>query len=88
MTLNKTIKRELEVAFSKNPQPVWLRIAKYIPIAILVYFLWGTSLLWIILGSLIVIALTIHFFYRYKTNGWTKSFGGWKYDGCKKIEGE
>jgi len=38
MPLNKIIKRELEVAFSKHAQPVWIRISKYIVLAGIVYF--------------------------------------------------
>jgi Flp pilus assembly protein TadB len=79
MAHHKGIKREFEVAFSKNAQPLWLRIVKYIPVAAIIYLLWGTRSLWIILVSLLLISLSIHFWYRYKTRGWTKSFGGWKY---------
>lgn len=77
--LKRVIKRELEVAFAKNAQPLWLRVAKYIFLGMLIYLLWGTPWLWITLGVMLVLALSIHFWYRYKTKGWTKSFGGWKY---------
>jgi len=80
MELNRAVKRELEVAFSKHSQPVWFRILKYILIACLVYFFWGTKLLWIILLTLFVFGLSLHFWYRYKTNGWTKSYGLWKHE--------
>ncbi|MES1219002.1 MAG: hypothetical protein ABUT20_26075 [Bacteroidota bacterium] len=80
MPINKIIKRELEVAFSKHAQPVWFRIVKYILLALMFYFLWGTRLLWIILLSLFTIGFILHFWYRYKTKGWTKSYGMWKHE--------
>lgn len=80
MKFSKTIKREIEVAFSKNSQPVWFRILKYILIGCLIYFLWGTNLLWIILLSMFCIGTLLHFWYRHKTHGWTKSYGLWKHE--------
>ena len=80
MPLSKAVKREIEVAFAKHAQPVWLRILKYIFLACLIYFFWGNRLLWIILPSLLVAALTLHFWYRHKTHAWTKSYGGWDYE--------
>lgn len=80
MTLRKTIKRELEVAFSKHSQPVWFRILKYILLGGIIFFFWGTRLLWIILLIMFAFALLLHFWYRYKTHGWTKSYGLWKHE--------
>ncbi len=78
MPLPPIIKRELEVAFSKDAQPVLFRIVKYVLLFILFYFLWGTELLWIILLSMVVVGTSLHFWFRYKTQGWTKSYGMWK----------
>lgn len=80
MKRSEIIKRELEVAFSKHSQPVWFRILKYILIGGMLYFFWGSKLLWIIFPVLFVFSLCLHFWYRYKTQGWTKSYGQWKYD--------
>lgn len=80
MKRSEIIKRELEVAFSKHSQPVWFRILKYILIGGMLYFFWGNKLLWIIFPVLFVFSLCLHFWYRYKTQGWTKSYGLWKYD--------
>jgi hypothetical protein len=80
MALSKKVKREIEVAFSKHSQPVWFRVVKYILLGSALYFFWGNSLLWIILLIFFVFALLLHFWYRYKTQGWTKSYGMWKYD--------
>ena len=88
MALSKTIKREIEVAFSKHAQPAWFRIVKYILLASLVYFLWGRKLLWIILLIMISVGLLLHFWYRYKTKGWTRSYGAWNYDKNKPGGGE
>lgn len=73
------MKREIEVAFSKHSQPIWFRIVKYILLAVLVYALWGTNLFWIVLAILLVVSLSLHFWYRYKTKGWTQDYGMWKY---------
>jgi len=65
MTLNKIVKRELEVAFSRKTQPIWMRIIKYILILALGYFLWRTHWFWITFTSLLFVSLCVHFFYRY-----------------------
>lgn len=83
MTFSKTLKREIEVAFSKNAQPVWFRILKYIVLGGMLYFFWESKLLWIILLIMFVFAMVLHFWYRYKTQGWTKSYGLWKHDNSK-----
>ena len=80
MAWRKIIKRELEVAFAKDAQPVWMRIVKYILLAGLIYFLWGTKWLWPILSFLFVTSIAVHLWYRYQTNGWTKDYGAWKFD--------
>jgi len=80
MPLSPILKREFEVAFSKDAQPVWFRIVKYILLGALVYFLWGKNLLWIILVSLFVFGAALHFWFRHKTSGWTKSYRMWKHE--------
>jgi hypothetical protein len=80
MKFSGIVKRELEVAFSKNAQPIWLRILKYSVLGGIVYLFWGEKLLWIILLTLLVSGLLLHFWFRYKTHGWTKSYRAWKYE--------
>ncbi len=80
MPLNKTIKRELQVAFSKRVQPVWARVLKYILLALFIYLIWHSRWFWEILISIFALAFLLHFWYRYKTKRWTKSYGGWDYD--------
>ncbi len=79
MPFSKTIKREIEVAFSKHAQPIWFRVVKYTLLGVVLYCFWGSQLLWVILLTLFVDALLLHFWYRYKTQGWTKSYGFWKH---------
>jgi hypothetical protein len=86
MSFKKIIQREIEVAFSKHSQPAWFRIVKYVLLAVICYFFWGSRWLWIILIILLVPALLLHFWYRYKTNGWTKSYGMWDYEKNKPKE--
>jgi hypothetical protein len=56
MSYRQLIARELEVAFSKNAQPVWF------------------------LGIGAGFGVLLHLWYRYRTKGWTQSYGGWNYE--------
>jgi len=78
--MNKILKREFEVAFSKHAQPVWFRVVKYILLGSFIYFFRKSKWFWIILTVLFILSLLLHFWYRYKTEAWTKSYGGWDYD--------
>ena len=80
MSFKKTINREFEVAFSKNSQPIWFRVLKYILLGGVIYFFRESRWMWIILTALLVVALIVHFWVRYKTKGWTQSYGLWKYE--------
>ena len=76
----KVIKREVKIAFSKKVQSIWVRILKYILLLLLIYFFRNIRLFWIIFFTTLILALIVHFWARYKTKGWTKSYGLWKYD--------
>lgn len=80
MSFKKTINREFEVAFSKNSQPIWFRVLKYILLGGVIYFFRESGWMWIILTALLIVALIVHFWVRYKTKGWTQSYGLWKYE--------
>ena len=80
MSFNKIIKRELQVAFDKHNQSTRVRIIKYVVLVLLIYFLWKSPKFWYGLIAATVILLSVHFFYRWKTKAWTKSFGGWKHE--------
>jgi hypothetical protein len=82
-SFKKIIRRELEVAFSKKAQRPVFRILKYMVIGVVVYFFWDRDTLWWILGIALVLSLTVHFYTRYKTRGWTQSWGLWKYEKSK-----
>jgi hypothetical protein len=85
--MNKKIRRELEVAFSKHAQPVWFRIAKYVLLALSLYFFWESGTFWIVVLILFAAAMILHFWYRYKTQGWTRSYGLWNYEKNKSKLG-
>jgi len=62
-------------------QSVRFRIIKYailIPLFALMWWSFGWYITLQILGALFILSLVVHFFYRYKTNGWTKEWGGFK----------
>ena len=79
MSFNNILKRELEFAFSKHAQPVWFRIVKYVVIGFIIYFFWGTRFIWYFFSTMLVVGLALHFWYRHKTKGWTRSYGMWKF---------
>jgi hypothetical protein len=86
MSFRETIRREMEVAFSKNTQSVRVRILKYFIIGGTLYFFRGNRWLPIIFISLIIMALLLHFWVRYKTKGWTKSYGRWKHEKDRRSD--
>ena len=77
MPAGKTLKREVRVALSRRAQPVWFRVLKWIIALGVGVMLWRTPYFWpVILGAL-VLSLTLHFIWRWKTKGWTQPWGGW-----------
>ncbi len=88
MPLNKIIKRELQVAFAKDAQPVWFRLVKYLLLLGFVCFFWRSKLFWMVVLVVAILSFALHFWFRYKTEGWTKSYGMWKHNKDKKTEKE
>ncbi len=84
--MNKTIKREIEVAFSKYSQANWIRVLKYIVLVVLIFFFWKQAAFWYGLIVVFALSLSLHLFYRYKTKAWTISYGGWKHESERKPE--
>lgn len=80
MNWKEIIAREFKVAFSFKSQPLLFRIVKWIIVVSLIWFFHDYALFPIILFLLLVLSLALHFYYRKKTNGWTKSYGLWKYE--------
>ena len=85
MAIRQILKRELEVACDTHSQPVGFKIAKFIVLGLTIYFLWGTAWLWITLLVLFIAAMALHFWYRYKTKGWTRSYGMWKHESMRRV---
>ena len=78
MNMNaELLQRELRVAFSPRAQPGWFRIAKYLLFFYLVRRYHGAQYFWPCVGAAFCAGTAIHFFYRHKTCGWTKPWGGW-----------
>ncbi len=78
--MNKTVHREIEVAFSRQSQPVWFRAVKWITIITGIYFLHDKEYFWMLVLFLLVCSFAIHFLWRYKTKGWTQSWLLWDYE--------
>ena len=77
MSAGQGLKREMRVAFSRRAQPVWFRIVKWvIVIGVSVRFWRHPDFWWWLLGAF-ALSLSVHFFWRWKTKGWTERWGGW-----------
>jgi hypothetical protein len=72
------IRRELRVAFSPRAQPVWFRVIKWTCIVVGAMLFHEQRCFWWTLASLAAAGTLLHFFYRWKTKGWTRAWGGWK----------
>jgi hypothetical protein len=73
-----TLKRELKVAFSKHAQPLWLRLLKWTMFVGVAVLLYRTGYFWSWIAGLPALGVVVHFLYRWKTKGWTRSWGGWR----------
>ena len=72
-------RKELYVAI--HAQSARFRLVKYailVPLFAAIYRFWGgRAFLWT-LGIALVFAIALHLFYRWKTDAWTKDWGGYK----------
>jgi len=73
----ETIQRELQVAFSLRAQPWWFRLIKWSVLIIITaryrqrwWFRYG-------MGVAMIGGVALHLFYRWKTQGWQRAWGGW-----------
>lgn len=71
------IERELRVAFSRTHQSLPVRIVKWLVFFALVYWLHDRRYFWHVVVIAFAAAICLHFFYRWKTNAWTRAWGGW-----------
>jgi hypothetical protein len=72
-----TIKRELRVAFSPRAQPWWFRLIKWsVLIAVTARY---RKRRWFpyVTGVALIGGISLHLFYRWKTQGWQRAWGGW-----------
>ena len=71
------LRREMRVALSRKAQPVWFRVLKWIAIIAFVIYFWASPHFWLYLAIALAFSLALHFFWRWKTKGWTQPWGGW-----------
>ena len=69
--------RELRVMFSRQTQPVPVRVAKWAVFLAVARGLRGTRWFRAWVFGLPAVGVVTHFFYRHMTRGWTKPWGGW-----------
>jgi hypothetical protein len=72
-----TLRRERRVACSLRAQPLWFRITKWTVFLTLAALFWRQPLFWRCVLAAAALALCLHLFYRWKTRGWTRPWGGW-----------
>jgi hypothetical protein len=72
-----TLQRELRVAFSPRAQPVWFRLIKWAVIIFMIVRYRQRPWFGYAVGVTLVGAVSLHLFYRWKTQGWRRPWGGW-----------
>ncbi|MCD4811891.1 hypothetical protein K8R14_04855 [bacterium] len=77
MQNREIIKKELEVMFSKDTQPIWFRITKWLVFIGVGYLLYETKWFWVWVIGIATAGTIMHIIYRWKTKVWTKSWGRW-----------
>ena len=73
----KTVQRELQVAFSPRAQPWWFRVIKWSIFITITARYRRRSWFPYVAGIALIGGISLHFFYRWKTQGWTRAWGGW-----------
>jgi hypothetical protein len=77
MNVPACLRRELRVAFSRRAQPVWFRVGKWLLLLGSAARWHDHPAFWPALAALTLLAFLGHLFYRWKTRGWTRPWGGW-----------
>lgn len=86
-SLTPTIRREMEVAFSRHAQPVWFRLLKWAVFISVSFLLWDTDGFVTFVSLFVAGGITLHLIWRHNTQRWTRSWGGWKYEDHKPNGG-
>ena len=63
---------------SGNQSPLFFRVAKWLLFLGLAWRLHGTKWSWAWILGLPLAGIATHLFYRHKTRGWTRPWGGWR----------
>lgn len=71
------LRREARVALSLRAQPLWFRITKWAVFLALAALFWRQPFFWWCVLAVAALGLSLHLFYRWKTGGWTRPWGGW-----------
>ena len=74
---DNALRREVRVALSRRAQPIWFRVVKWIVAIAVSVMLWRSPYFWWWIGGALVLSLTLHFIWRWKTKGWTQPWMGW-----------
>ncbi len=75
--MRQTIVREWRVASSRRAQPLWFRIIKWTVFLAVSAALLGSRRFWYWLLAASLASITVHVIWRWKTQGWTRPWGGW-----------
>ncbi|MBN2336088.1 hypothetical protein JXL21_11060 [Candidatus Bathyarchaeota archaeon] len=77
------MKREIRVIGDTETQPLWVKIFKIllmVGLSFTVYSFYGLAGMSVFLCSLISCGTVSHFIHRWKTGGWTRSWGFWTHE--------
>lgn len=72
-----TIQRELRVAFSPRVQPWWFRLIKWTLLIVTTARYQKRWWFRYVTGFAVIAGIALHLFYRWKTQGWQRAWGGW-----------
>lgn len=73
----QTIQQELRVAFSPRAQPWWFRLIKWSVLVVVVARYRQRPWFPYAAGLALLSGIALHLFYRWKTQGWQRAWGGW-----------
>lgn len=73
----ETLKREVRVAFSPRAQPWWFRLLKWSIVIVTTARYRRRWWFRYLVGAALLGGITLHLFYRHKTQSWQRAWGGW-----------